>query len=106
MIASPSSVRAFLVRHGMPHSESVPPARPDSGHSNQQRSKDLNEEDFKDECKFPPFRSLAIMSSRTPASISLSTDLITIDDEIVIDNVRPLLSDPALRCVLKQHCRN
>jgi len=89
--ASRSSVRALLVHHSfyaLSRSEPVRPAHPpDSGHSNQQLSKDLNEEDFQDECKSPPSPPLAIVYDHARLPFPLSTDLITIDDDIV-DNVR------------------
>ena len=69
VIALRSSVRSLLSQDSA-HSELVRLAHPsDSGHSNQQRSKGLNEEDFQDECKCPPPRSLAVMSSRSPAPL-------------------------------------
>jgi hypothetical protein len=59
---------------------------PDSGHSNQQPSNDLNEEDFLDECK----HLASIIPLRKLDDSPTLADLITIDDEIIIDNVSPL----------------
>ena len=55
-------------------------AAPVSGHSNQQPSKDLNGEDFLDECK-----RVAHIDHQTRLT-DLLADLITIDD-VIIDTV-------------------